>query len=75
MKPLLNMLKLVCIIEALSSMQIDDLLASTTHKRSKVMMKLMERQSNTSTKVDEKSIKVESEDYSCEPCIDCLCDD
>ena len=38
METLLNMLESVCIIEGLSSMPIDDLLASTTHKLSKVMM-------------------------------------
>ena len=53
-------------------MPIDDLLASTTHKRSKVMMQFMEQQSSRSTTVDEKSVKVELKDYLCEPCIDCL---
>ena len=59
METLLNMLESVCIVEASSSMPIDDLLASTTHKRSKVMMQFMERQSSRSTTVDEKSIKVD----------------
>ena len=54
-------------------MPIDDLLAST-HKRSKVMMQFIERQSSRSTTVDEKSVKVELDDYLCEPCIDCLRD-
>ena len=75
METLLNMLESVRIIEASSSMLIDDLLASMTHKRSKVKMQFMERQSSRSTTVDEKSIKVELDDYLCEPCIDCLCDD
>ena len=35
----------------------------------------MERQSSRSTIVDDKSVKVELEDYLCEPCIDCLRDD
>ena len=38
---LLNMLKSVCIIEASSSTPIDDLLSSSSHKRSKVMMQFM----------------------------------
>ena len=41
-KTLLNLLKSVRIIEGLSSMPIDDLLASRTHKRSKVIMQFME---------------------------------
>ena len=72
---LLNLLESVCIIEGSSSMPIDDLLASRTHKRSKVMMQFMERQSSRSTTVDEQSVKVELDDYLCEPCIDCLRDD
>ena len=71
METLLNMLGSVHIIEALSSMPIDDLLASTTHKCSKVMIQFMQ-QSSRSTTVDEKSVKVELEDYLCEPCICCL---
>ena len=39
---LLNMLELVRIIEASSSTPIDDLLASSSHKHSKVMMQFME---------------------------------
>ena len=38
MKNLLKMLESMRILEALSSMPIDDLLASTTHKHSKVMV-------------------------------------
>ena len=38
METLLNMLESVRIIEASSSMSFDDLLTSTTHKHSKVMM-------------------------------------
>ena len=75
METLLNMLESVRILEDLSSMSIDDSLASTTHKRSKVMMQFMERQSHRSTTVDEKSVKVELDDYLCESCIDCLSDD
>ena len=72
---LLNLLKSVSVIEGSSSMPIDDRLASRTHKRSKVKMQFMERQSSRSTSVDEQSVKVELDDYLCEPCIDCLCDD
>ena len=75
METLLKMLELVCIIEGSSSMPIDDLLASRTHKRSKVMMQFMERQSSRSTTIDEQSVNVELDDYLCEPCIDCLRDD
>ena len=75
MKILLNMLESVRIIETLSSMLIDDLLASSSHKHSKVMMQFMEQQSNRSVTLDEKSEKVELEAYLCEPCISCLCDD
>ena len=42
MKTLLNMPESVRIVEASSSMPIDDLLASTTHKSSKVMMQFMD---------------------------------
>ena len=72
---LLNMLESVRIIEASSSTSIDDLLSSSSHKRSKVMMQFMEQQSNRSTTLDEKSAKVELGDYLFEPCIDCLHDD
>ena len=75
LKTLLGMLESVRIVEASSSMPIDNHLASMTHKHSKVMMQFMERQSSRSTIVDEKSVRVELEDYLCEPCIDCLCDD
>ena len=50
----LNMLESVCIIEASSSTPIDDLLSSSSHKRSKVMMQFMEQQSNMSTTLDDK---------------------
>ena len=43
METLLNMLESVRIVEGLSSMSIDDSLASMTHKRSKVMIQFMER--------------------------------
>ena len=66
-KNLLNMLESVGIVEASSSMPIDNFLASTTHKRSKVMMQFIDRQSSKSTTVDEKSLKDELEDYLCEP--------
>ena len=42
METLLNMLESVHLIDALSSTSIDDLLASSSHKRSKVMMQVME---------------------------------
>ena len=42
METLLNMLESVHLIDALSSTSIDDLLASSSHKRSKVMMQFME---------------------------------
>ena len=54
-----NMLESVRIIEASSCMSIDDLLASSSHKRSKVRMSFMEQQSNRSTTLDEKSAKVQ----------------
>ena len=75
MKILLNMLESVCIVEASSFTSIDDLFASSSHKRSKVMMQFMERQSNKSITLDENLEKVELEDYLYEPCIDCLHDD
>ena len=75
METLLNILESVRIIESSSSMPIDDILASRTQKRSKVMMQFMERQSIRCTTVDEQSVKVELDDYLCEPCIDCLHDD
>ena len=43
METLLNMLESVRIVEGLISMSIDDSLASTTHKHSKVMMQFIER--------------------------------
>ena len=54
-------------------MTIDDLLASSSLKHSKVIIQFMERQSNRSTTLNEKSLKVEF-DYLCEPCIDRLCE-
>ena len=75
LKTLLSMLESMRIVEASSSMPIDNHLASMTHKHSKVMMQFMERQSSRSRTVDEKSVKVELEDYLCKPRIDCLCDD
>ena len=72
---LLNMLESVRIIEALSSTPIYDLLASSSHRHSKVMMQIMEQQLNRSTTLDEKSAEVELEDYLFKPCIDCLHDD
>ena len=51
------------IIEALSTMLIDDLLASSSHNHSKVKIQCMKQQSNKSTTLEEKSIKVELEDY------------
>ena len=58
METLLNMLDLVRIIEASSSMSIDNLLASTTHKRSKLMMQFMEQKSSKSTTLYEKSVRL-----------------
>ena len=75
MKTLLNMLESVRSVEAFSCMSIDDLLASTTHKHSKLLMQIMQRQLNRSTTVDERSLTVKLEDYLCEPCIDYLRDD
>ena len=51
---LLNMLELVRIIEASSYTSINDVLASSSHKRLKVMIQFMERQSNRSTTLGEK---------------------
>ena len=65
----------MCVIEDSSSMPIDDLLASSSHKNSKVMMQFMKQQSNRTIALDERSTKVELEDYFYEPCIDCLHDD
>ena len=39
------------------------------------MMQFMERQSSRSRSIDEQSVKVELDDYLCEPCIDYLRDD
>ena len=59
MEILLNKLELVRIIEGSSSTLIDDLPASSSHKRLKVMIQFMEQQSNKSKILDEKSAKVE----------------
>ena len=45
-KILLNMLESERITEALSSTPINDLMSSSSHKRSKVMIKFMDQQSN-----------------------------
>ena len=68
------MLELEHPIEASSSKPINDLLASLSHKRLKVMTQFMEWRSNRSTTVEEKSEKAELEDYLHEPCI-CYNDD
>ena len=70
MKFLLNRLESVRIIEASSSTPIDDLLASSSHKPSKLLIQFMEHQSNRSMTLDEKSTKVELEDYLFEHCND-----
>ena len=57
------MLELLCPIQASSSTPIDDLLASSSHKHSKVMMQFMEWQSNRYTTIEEKSIETELEEY------------
>ena len=75
METLVKKLESVRIVEASSSISIDDLLASKSHKCSKVMNQIMERQSNRSKTLDDKSVKVELEDYLCIPFIDCLSDD
>ena len=49
METLLNMLESMSLIQRLTSTPIDDVLASLIHKRSKVMMQLIERQSNRYT--------------------------
>ena len=56
METLLNMLESVCPIQASTSTTIDDVLASPSHKRSKVMMQFLERQSNRYTTIEEKSV-------------------
>ena len=72
MENLLNMLESVRPIQASTSTPIDDVLASLSHKRSKVMMQFMERQLNRYTAVEEKSVQTEMEEYLREPCIDFL---
>ena len=75
MKTLLNMLKSVHLIEASSSTLIDDLLASSSHKCSKVLMQfygaVIKYEHNTRREPN----KGQLEDYLHETCIDCLCDD
>ena len=75
METLPNMLELVHSIQASTSTPIDDVLASLSHKHSKVMMQFMEQQSNRCTIVEEKSAESELEEYLREPCINCLHDD
>ena len=74
MKTSLNLLEYVRIIETLSTVPIDDLMASTSHERSKVMMQFMGQQLNMSTIADKKSPKVELGNYLCKPWIDKLHD-
>ena len=75
MKTLLNMLKSVHLIEASSSTLIDDLLASSSHKCSKVLMQfygaVIKYEHNTRRETN----KGQLEDYLHETFIDCLCDD
>ena len=63
MKTLLNMLESVLPIQASTSTPIDDVLASSSHKRSKVIIQFMERQSNRYTTIEEKSVQTELEEY------------
>ena len=51
METLLNMLESVHPIQALTSTPIDDVLALSSHKRSKVMMQYVEQQSNRYTTI------------------------
>ena len=51
-----------------------DLMTSSSHKHSKVMIQFMEQQPQMSTKTNENPTKVELEDYLHEPCIDRLRD-
>ena len=75
METLLNMLESVCPIQASTYTPIDDLLTSLSHKRSKVVMQFMERQSYRFIAVKERLAEIELEEYLHEPCIDCLRDD
>ena len=76
METLLNMLESVRPIKALTSTTFkSNVLASSSHKPSKVMLQFIERQSNRYTTVQEKSAATEREEYLCEPGIDCLRDD
>ena len=63
MKTLLNMLESVLPIQASTSTPIDDVLASSSHKRSKVIIQFMETQSNRYTTIEEKSVQTELEEY------------
>ena len=62
------------IVEVTSTTPKVDLMNSSSQKRSKLMMQLMEQQPHLSTIADEKSAKVKLEDCT-EPCIDWLRDD
>ena len=75
LETLLNMLESMRPIQASTSTPIDDVLASASHKHSKVMMQFMERQSNRYTTIEEKSAETKLKKYLREPCIDCLRDD
>ena len=57
------MLESVCPIQPSTSTPIDDVLASASHKRSKVMMQFMEQQSNRYTTVEEKSAETKPKEY------------
>ena len=72
METLLNMLESMRPIQASTSTPIDNVLTSSSHKRSKVVMQFMERQSNRYTTVEEKSVQTALGEYFCEACIDCL---
>ena len=56
METLLNMLESMRPIQTSTSTPIDDVLTSSSHKHSNVMMPFTERQSNRYTTVEEKSI-------------------
>ena len=72
---LLNVLESVRPIQPSTSTPIDDVLASTSHKHSKVMMQFMEQQSNRYRTIEEKSAETEPKEYLREPCIDYLRND
>ena len=75
METLVNKLETVHPIQASTSTSINDVLASSSHKRSKLMIQFMERQSNIYTTVEEKSVETELEEYLRKPYIDCLRND